>query len=82
MVYGLYSLSDKNTTSIKNRDDNGSGNQAQIIRYAKDFRKIPYEFKEETTLRGNVEYEGRCYSYKAKKVNKYGQVTKYIRSPG
>ena len=78
----MYSHSDKNTTSIKNRDDNGSGNQAQLIRYAKDFRDIPYEFKKETTLRGNDEYEGRRHSYKAKNVNKDGQVTKYIRSPG
>jgi hypothetical protein len=43
---------------------------------------MPYEFREETRLRGNTLYEGRKYSYESKKSKEDGSVPKYRRDGG
>jgi hypothetical protein len=73
-VYGSFILSDLNTTSIKHRDDNGSGNTIPIIRSMKDCRKMPAEFRKDFEIKDNLLYQGRSWKHKENGVNKQGQV--------
>ena len=79
-IYGLYLVSGTKETNLKNRDVNASVNMVQIATSLRDFGEMPREFRKEIQLNKECAYTNlRTYTYKAKSVNKSGQIVKFSR---
>jgi hypothetical protein len=80
-VYGLYVDSGRNRTSVVNRDINAAVNMVQIINSLINFNEMPWEFRQDVSLKHIPEYLSRAYEYEAKpgETNKHGQIMKFTR---